>query len=161
MSNPSIHNSFGTLSEMAVGPQRVSYFRLPTITDQGLADVSRLPRTIKVLLEAVLRNENGVEVTREDVEKLIHYNPKAPAQVEIPFKPARVLMQDFTGVPAIVDLAALRSAMIRLGKDPQRINPELPVDLVIDHSVQVDRYGTAEALAANAQLEFSRNRERY
>jgi len=154
-------DSFGARSRLELKSGAVSYFRLKALLDKGLADPARLPFSIKVLLEAVLRNENGREVTREDIERLAGYDPKAPAEAEIPFKPARVLMQDFTGVPALVDLAALRSAMARQGKDAQLINPEIPVDLVIDHSVQVDEYGTQNALNVNAELEFARNRERY
>jgi aconitate hydratase len=154
-------NSFGTRTELDTGSGLVGYYHLARLQESGVADVSRLPLTIKVLLEAALRCENGHEVTRDDVLKLATYDPAAPARVEIPFKPARVLVQDFTGVPAIVDLAALRSAMARLGGDPDRVNPQIPVDLVIDHSVQVDEFGTASALGRNADLEFERNRERY
>jgi aconitate hydratase len=124
-------------------------------------DVSRLPFSIKVLLEAVLREVDGYGVTEADVYKLMNWNAKAPAPEEIPFKPARVILQDFTGVPAVVDLAAMRSAMARLGGNPQKINPVVPVHLVIDHSVQVDVFGQSIALERNAEIEFERNRERY
>jgi aconitate hydratase len=124
-------------------------------------DLDRLPYSIKVLLESVLRNCDGRLVTENDVTVLASYDPKAPARVEIPFSPARVLLQDFTGVPAVVDLAAMRSAMARLGGDPAEINPRVPVDLVIDHSVQVDAFGGPDALRINADREFERNRERY
>ena len=127
----------------------------------GISDLSRLPYSIKVLLEAVLRECDGNEVTEEDVLNLANWHAKQPAQVEIPFKPARVILQDFTGVPSLVDLAAMRSAMKRLGGDPDQIQPLIPVDLVIDHSVQVDRFGSPDALRINAQIEFERNRERY
>ncbi len=150
-------NSFGALSELSIAEDRFAYFALNSLE----RDLERMPLSIKVLLEAALRNEDGHTVTAEDVEKLAGYDAAAPARVEIPFKPARVLVQDFTGVPALVDLAALRSAMERLGGDPARVNPEVPVDLVIDHSVQVDAFGSVEALERNALLEFSRNRERY
>ena len=154
-------DSFGTRSTLDTGSGKVTWYRLERLTEAGVADVSRLPFSIKVLLEALIRTENGREVTKEDVARLAAYDPTSPTPVEFPFKPARVLMQDFTGVPAMVDLAALRSTMARLGRDPERINPELQVDLIIDHSVQVDEYNSPQALAANAALEFERNRERY
>ena len=135
-------------------------YRLDALAGRGF-NVARLPYSIKVLLEAVLRNCDGFLVTEEDVERLASYDPKAPAEEEIPFMPARVLLQDFTGVPAVVDLAAMRSAMARLGGDPNEINPRVPVDLVIDHSVQVDAFGTKAAIQINATKEFERNRERY
>ena len=154
-------NSFGARATFETGSGPAAYYRLATLQEQGLGDVERLPFSIKVLLESLLRNENGFEVTREDVERLAAYDPSAPAQVELPFKPARVVLQDFTGVPAVVDLAALRAAMHRMGGDPKAINPLVPVDLVIDHSVQVDEYDSPLALANNAAIEFDRNRERY
>jgi len=154
-------NSFDTRRQLDTGAGSFDYFRLEALERAGVAEVSRLPFTIKVLLEAALRNEDGVAITAEDVRRLASYDPRAPARVEIPFKPARVLVQDFTGVPAVVDLAALRSAIKRMGGDPERVNPEIPVDLVIDHSVQVDAFGSDAALARNAELEFQRNRERY
>ncbi|MEZ6120935.1 MAG: aconitate hydratase AcnA [Pirellulaceae bacterium] len=126
-----------------------------------MGPVSKLPYSIRVLLEAVLRNCDGYVVTEEDVKNLANWNAASPAKVEIPFMPSRVVLQDFTGVPAVVDLAAMRSAMGRLGGDPKKINPLIPVDLVIDHSVQVDRFGTDNALELNVELEFSRNKERY
>src|SRR5512144_2743090 len=124
-------------------------------------DTARLPYSLKVLLENALRLEDGTSVTSEDVEAIATWEAKADPSVEIPFQPARVLMQDFTGVPAIVDLAAMRDAMEALGGDPARINPLVPVELVIDHSVQVDEYGTREAFADNVKLEYERNQERY
>ncbi len=154
-------DSFGTLADLPGTGGKVRFFRLQSLADQGLTDVARLPRSIKVLLEAALRAENGREVTREDVAKVIAYDPANPARTEIPFLPARVLLQDFTGVPCVVDLAAMRDAMRRLGGDPARINPRIPVDLVIDHSVQVDFFGAPDALRRNADLEFARNRQRY
>ncbi|QRN79987.1 MAG: aconitate hydratase [Nocardiopsis sp. BM-2018] len=154
-------NSFGARATFDTGTGEAAYYRLATLQEQGLGDVSRLPFSIKVLLESLLRNENGYDVTREDVERLAAYDAAAPAQVELPFKPARVVLQDFTGVPAVVDLAALRAAMHRMGGDPKAINPLVPVDLVIDHSVQVDEYDSPLALASNAAIEFERNRERY
>ncbi|NKQ34647.1 MAG: aconitate hydratase AcnA [Chloroflexi bacterium] len=137
----------------------VSYYRLDALSQ--VAPVERLPYSIKVLLEALLRNCDGYLVSPEDVERLARWNAKAPEKAELPFMPARVILQDFTGVPAVVDLAALRSAMARLGGDPEKINPQVPVDLVIDHSVQVDTFGSAAALFINAEKEFVRNRERY
>ena len=113
------------------------------------------------MLESVLRNCDGQTVTEDDVKALAGWNAASPAKVEIPYKPSRVVLQDFTGVPAVVDLAAMRSAMSRLGGDPEKINPLIPVDLVIDHSVQVDQFGSAAALGLNVELEFKRNRERY
>ena len=154
-------NSFDAKASFDTGSGTAHYYRLAKLQEDGLGDVSRLPFSIKVLLEALLRNENGYNVTADDVRGLAAYNAKEPANVEIPFKPARVILQDFTGVPSVVDLAALRSAMDRLGGDPQRINPQIPVDLVIDHSVQVDEYDSPLALANNAAIEFERNRERY
>ena len=135
------------------------YYQLDKLAHLG--DVARLPFSIKVLLEALLRTCDGYAVSPADVEKLAAWNPVQPARDELPFKPSRVILQDFTGVPAVVDLAALRSAMARLGGDPKKINPQAPVDLVIDHSVQVDRFGSKFALMFNAEREFERNRERY
>ena len=154
-------DAFGARSVLNTSQEEVVYYRLGRLTEEGIADVSGLPYSIKVLLESVLRNENGREITQDDVLNVARYNPRASASIVIPFKPARVLMQDFTGVPALVDLAALRSAVARFGKDPQRINPELPVDLIIDHSVQVDVYNRPDAPEINAGLEFERNRERF
>jgi aconitate hydratase len=135
------------------------YYQLNTLAQ--FADIDRLPFSIKILLEAVLRTADGYEVMPEDVERLARWAPQMAAPFEIPFKPGRVILQDFTGVPAVVDLAAMRAAMARLGGDPGRINPIVPVDLVIDHSVQVDQFGSAYALFYNAEREFERNRERY
>ncbi|HOT98693.1 MAG TPA: aconitate hydratase AcnA [bacterium] len=141
----------------AAGP--VTFYALDTL-DQH-ASVSRLPFSIKVLLESLLRNCNGFDVTEADVIHVAGWNAAKPAEVEIPFKPARVIMQDFTGVPAVVDLAAMRSAMQRMGGDPKKIEPLIPAELVIDHSVQVDTFGSREALGRNMEIEFQRNRERY
>ena len=153
-------NSHDTLAELQTDAGTVAYHQLSRLSSIG-ADLSRTPLSIKILLEAALRAEDGVAVTAEDAVVLSQYDARSPAPREVPFSPARVLVQDFTGVPALVDLAALRSAMERLGGDPTRINPEIPVDLVIDHSVQVDVFGSADALQRNADLEFSRNKERY
>ncbi len=154
-------NSFATKESLQVGGNSYHYYRLAKLQEDGVGNVDKLPFSIKVLLESVLRNENGYDVTEEDVRNLATYNPAKPAELEIPFKPARVILQDFTGVPAVVDLAALRSAMQRMGGDPNKINPQVPVDLVIDHSVQVDEYDSPFALANNSAIEFERNRERY
>ena len=136
-------------------------YRLDAVEKAGVAAVSKLPFSIKVLLEAALRQADDFEITKEDIEKIAQWGPETAGKVEIPFKPARVVLQDFTGVPSVVDLAALRSAMQRLGGDPKKINPLVPVDLVIDHSVQVDRFGSKFALMYNADREFERNIERY
>ena len=161
MAHPAEEDTFEARSTLETASGPVDYFRLEKLEQDGLASMGRLPFSIRVLLESVLRNENGRDVTRDDVLHLARYDPAAPARQEFPFKPARVVLQDFTGVPAVVDLAALRSAMARMGGDPQRINPHNPVDLVIDHSVQVDEYGSSAALLINAEREFERNRERY
>ncbi|GIK57393.1 MAG: aconitate hydratase AcnA [Chloroflexi bacterium] len=137
----------------------VYYYRLDKLNH--LANIDRLPFSIKIMLEALLRTCDGYVVTPNDVEKLARYNAKSPVADELPFKPGRVILQDFTGVPAVVDLAAMRAAMARLGGNPKKINPIVPVDLVIDHSVQVDAFGSAAALFINAEKEFVRNRERY
>ncbi len=136
-------------------------YRLDRLEKVGLGSLSRLPFSIRVLLEAVLRHCDGELITEEDVAALAGWEAKKPAEREVPFQPARVVLQDFTGVPAVVDLAAMRSAMKRLGSDPARINPAVPVDLVIDHSVQVDLFGSPVALERNAEIEFQRNQERY
>ena len=140
---------------------RVRIFRLDRLAAHDAGRIVRLPYSIKVLLENVLRNMDGFVVTESHVACLAEWDPKAPRHTEIPFLPGRVVLQDFTGVPAVVDLAAMRSALARLGGDPARINPQIPCDLVIDHSVQVDTYGSPEAFRINAEREFERNRERY
>jgi aconitate hydratase len=153
-------NTFGARDTLHVGGKSFYYYRLEKLTEHGF-DISKLPFSIKVMLESVLRNCNGYDVTEDDVKNLAAYNAAKPLEVEIPFKLARVILQDFTGVPAVVDLASMRTAMARLGGDPLKINPLIPVDLVIDHSVQVDFYGTSDALFKNSEIEFERNRERY
>ena len=147
---------FNARSTFDTGSGQATLYRL-----SALGNVERLPFSIKVMLESVLRNCDGAIVAEEDVKRLANYNAKSPAQVEVPFKLARVVMQDFTGVPGVVDLAAMRSAAKRLGGDPKKINPLIPVDLVIDHSVQVDYFGTSDALLLNSNVEFERNQERY
>ena len=149
-------NSFNARSTLNVGGKAYTYYRL-----DAAGDISRLPFAMKILLENLLRREDGEVVTRADVEAVAAWNAQAEPAQEIAYMPARVLMQDFTGVPAIVDLAAMRDAMATLGGDPERINPLVPAELVIDHSVQVDAFGSDAAMAKNAELEFSRNRERY
>ena len=134
------------------GHGHVGIYRLSKLEDLGLGNVSALPYSIRNLLEAVLRTCDGYVVTEDDVKSLAGWQAASPAKAEIPFKPARVVLQDFTGVPAVVDLAAMRSAMQRLGGDPEKINPLIPVDLVIDHSVQVDRFGTSDALQLNVDI---------
>ena len=163
MSNgsPAPKDLFGTRQTFDTGNGTGVLYSLSALRDQGYDGIDKLPYSIKVLLECALRNCDGFLVEKKDVEKLATYDPKAPAQVEIPFMPARVLLQDFTGVPAVVDLAALRSAMARLGGDPEEINPRVPVHLVIDHSVQVDAFGQDQALFINEKREFERNAERY
>ncbi|MCS7220479.1 MAG: aconitate hydratase AcnA [Anaerolineae bacterium] len=156
-----VQDPFGTRATLETGHGPLAFYRLSRLEELGIAQLSRLPFSIKVLLEAALRQCDEFTITQEDVMALARWSPSPAAAREIPFKPARVILQDFSGVPAIVDLAALRSAMQRLGGDPSRINPLVPVDLVIDHSVQVDYFGSAYALLYNAQREFERNRERY
>jgi len=152
--------SFNALAKFEAGGQTYQYYRLEALKEAGL-DVSRLPFSLKILLENLLRYEDGVTVTADDIKALASWDPKATPSREIAFRPSRVLLQDFTGVPAVVDLAAMRDAMKRMGGDPKKINPLQPVELVIDHSVQVDEAGTALAFFSNAELEFQRNRERY
>ncbi|MFB5281672.1 aconitate hydratase AcnA [Peribacillus sp. Hz7] len=141
--------------------KQYNYYSLAAVEQAGAGQVSKLPYSIKVLLEAVLRQVDGRVITKEHVENLAKWGTSEQKEIDVPFKPSRVILQDFTGVPAVVDLASLRGAMAAVGGDPQKINPEIPVDLVIDHSVQVDKAGTADSLAANMDLEFERNTERY
>jgi aconitate hydratase A / 2-methylisocitrate dehydratase len=155
------YNPFNSRASLETQGGRATIFRLDALEKAGLGSVSKLPFSIKVLLEAVLRNCDGKLIKESEVAALAGWKAKSPAPHEVPFKPARVILQDFTGVPAVVDLAALRSAMKRLGGDPAKINPLVPVDLVIDHSVQVDVFGIPTALMKNAEIEFKRNRERY
>jgi aconitate hydratase len=152
-------DSFGARSSLQVGDREFEIFRLDALQERF--DVARLPYSIKVLLENVLRLEDGVSVSAADVEAIASWDAAAEPSAEIPFQPARVLMQDFTGVPAVVDLAAMRDAMEEIGGDPAAINPLVDVDLVIDHSVQVDAFGNERAFAVNAEHDFERNRERY
>ena len=151
-------DSFKARTTLTCGSNNVEIFSLAALKDRNVA---RLPYSLKILLENLLRFEDGVNVTRADIDALLSWDPKAAPSYEISFTPSRVIMQDFTGVPAVVDLAAMREAMIKLGGNADEINPLSPAELVIDHSVQVDAYGTADSLAKNTAIEFSRNTERY
>jgi len=153
-------DSFKSRDILKVGKREYIYYRLEALEKAGLTDLKRLPYSIRILLEAALRQCNDHEITQKDVKNIAAWTSKG-ARPGIPFLPARVVMQDFTGVPAVVDLAAMREAVSRLGGDPKKINPLVPVDLVIDHSVQVDFFATGDALQRNAEIEFQRNRERY
>jgi aconitate hydratase len=155
------NNPFGAEAKLSTPSGDLRIYRLNKLADLGIGDVNHLPISIKVLLESCLRNLDNFQVNEADVRRLAEWNAAKPNAVELPFKVARVILQDFTGVPAVVDLAAMRSAMKRAGGDPQRINPLVPVDLVIDHSVQVDDFGNKFALLHNVEKEFERNRERY
>lgn len=152
---------FHARDTLTIDGKTYTYYRLEALEKAGLTNLSRLPFSIRVLLEAALRQCNGREITEEDVRNIAAWKPVDPARPGIPFLPARVIMQDFTGVPAVVDLAAMRAAVARLGGDPKVINPLVPVDLVIDHSVQVDFFATPDALLRNTEIEFQRNQERY
>src|SRR3954466_3375012 len=152
-------NSFDARAELEVGDRTYEIYRLDAL--QSSFDVARLPFSLKVLLENLLRNEDGVGVRAADIEALASWDHNAEPATEIAFTPARVILQDFTGVPPVGDLAAMRDAMADLGGDPAKINPLVPVELVIDHSVQVDVFGTRDAFRINAEKEFERNKERY
>jgi aconitate hydratase len=154
-------NSFGTRTELRAGGQSVQIYSLPALEKAGFSGVARLPYSMKILLENLLRREDNAFVKADDIRALAQWNATGSGEKEISFMPARVLLQDFTGVPCVVDLAAMRDAVVGLGGNPERINPLQPVELVIDHSVQVDYFARADAFALNAELEFSRNRERY
>ena len=157
-----MHDQFKTLQKFDAGNGREAWlYSLPALEEQGLGKISRLPVSIRIVLESVLRNCDGKKVRHKDVEALAKWNATSPANEEIPFVVARIVLQDFTGVPLIVDLAAMRSAVKRLGRDPKIIEPLVPVDLVVDHSVQVDFFGSPRALELNLDMEFKRNRERY
>jgi aconitate hydratase len=158
---PLSRNSFGTQATISIDGTTFAYFSLSAVERATGTSISRLPFSLKVLLENLLRNEDGRFVRTADIEAVARWNPTEKKEKEISFMPARVLLQDFTGVPAVVDLAAMRDAMRRMGGDPSKINPLLPAELVIDHSVQVDHFGSPDAFALNAELEFHRNVERY
>ncbi|MCI0707677.1 MAG: aconitate hydratase AcnA [Ignavibacteriae bacterium] len=154
-------DSFKTHSELKVGSKTYKYYSLPKLEKSIGTKLNRLPVSLRILLENLLRKEDGRVVRKEDIEALVRWNPKATPDKEIAFMPARVLLQDFTGVPCVVDLAVMRDAMIAMKGNPEKINPLQPVDLVIDHSVQVDEYGTAASFLLNVEKEFERNKERY
>ncbi|MDR2981087.1 MAG: aconitate hydratase [Puniceicoccales bacterium] len=154
-------NPFHTLRPFSHGTASGSFYSLPALADAGFSKLSRLPASIRIVLESLLRNCDGKKVSEQDIRNLANWNAKTPGDYEIPFTVARVVLQDFTGVPLLVDLAAMRSAVHKLGKNPKIIEPLVPVDLVVDHSVQVDFAGTGEALQQNLDLEFYRNHERY
>ena len=157
-----MHDEFKTLRKFDAGKGREGFlYSLSALEEQGIGKISQLPVSIRIVLESVLRNCDGKKVRRKDVEALANWNAKSPGNEEIPFVVARIVLQDFTGVPLVVDLAAMRSAVKRLGRDPKIIEPLVSVDLVVDHSVQVDFFGSARALELNLEMEFKRNRERY
>src|SRR5438552_4558378 len=153
-------DSVGSRATLKAGGRGYEIFRLDALERRGLS-IARLPYSLKILLENLLRREDGRVVRAEDIEKLARWDARKVPDEEIAFMPARVLLQDFTGVPAVVDLAAMRDAMVQMGGDAKRVNPLLPAELVIDHSVIVDEFGTRTAFQVNADLEFQRNRERY
>ena len=146
---------------LEVGGKHYDYFSLDAISDAGYGDISRLPFSLKVLLENLLRYEDGRSVSISDIEQAAKWVETQKSDLEIAYRPARILLQDFTGVPAVVDLAAMRDAMLTLGGDPQKINPLNSVDLVIDHSVMIDEFGSSSAFEKNVEVEFDRNKERY
>ncbi|MDH4063912.1 MAG: aconitase family protein, partial [Acidobacteriota bacterium] len=154
-------DSFKTRKAFAAAGERVHYYSLPALAHTGFPGVERLPYSLKILLENLLRREDDAFVKADDIRALAGWDPTTAAEKEISFMPARVLLQDFTGVPCVVDLAAMRDGIVALGGDPDKVNPLQPVELVIDHSVQVDYFGTSNALELNADLEYQRNRERY
>src|SRR5947209_2951368 len=156
------HNLFGTLQKFELGNgEQGAFYSLPQLEKAGIGRISQLPVSIRLVLESVLRNCDGKRISEQNLRALANWQPKAPRTEEIPFVVARIVLQDFTGVPLLVDLAAMRSAVARLGKEPKMIEPLVPVDLVVDHSVQVDYFGTPEAMGKNLEMEFRRNRERY
>src|SRR5437762_4555021 len=156
------HDPFGTLEPFDLGDGKQGAFcSLPQLEKAGIGPVSKLPISIRLVLESVLRNCDGKRVSEQNVRALAAWSPKAARTEEIPFVVARIVLQDFTGVPLLVDLAAMRSAVARLGREPKIIEPLVPVDLVVDHSVQVDFAGTPDAMERNLEMEFRRNRERY
>src|ERR1700722_3725849 len=160
MSTP--HNLFGTFQKFELGDGHSGHFySLPALEKAGVGPISKLPVSIRLVLESVLRNCDGKKVTEESVRELAKWKPTGTRTAEIPFVVARIVLQDFTGVPLLVDLAAMRSAAAKMGKNPKIVEPLVPVDLVVDHSVQVDFFGTPDALERNLEIEFQRNRERY
>src|SRR3954468_1245064 len=154
-------NSFSSKAQIAVGRGKVELYRLDALVKAGIGDVPTLPYSLRILLENLLRHEDGRTVQPADIQAVAGWNPRHRVEHEVQLRPARVLMQDFTGVPAVCDLAAMRDAFVKLGKPAGSINPLRAADLVIDHSVQVDEYGTLTAFKKNVELEYARNRERY
>src|SRR6204780_4142561 len=156
------HNLFGTLQSFELGDGKYGkFYSLPALEKAGVGPISKLPVSIRIVLEAVLRNFDAKKVAESNIRELAQWKPNAPRTQEIPFIVARIVLQDFTGVPLLVDLAAMRSAAVKLGKNPKMIEPLVPVDLVVDHSVQVDFSGAADSMARNLDMEFLRNREPY
>ncbi|MBB6452809.1 aconitate hydratase [Salirhabdus euzebyi] len=155
------NDAYKARKQFEIDGKKYNYYHLKALEEAGIGNISRLPYSVRVLLESVLRQYDGHVIKNEHIEKLAKWGTKEGEGVDVPFKPSRVILQDFTGVPAVVDLASLRKAMVDMGGSPDSINPEVPVDLVIDHSVQVDKYGTGQALNLNMDLEFERNAERY
>ena len=153
-------DTFTTRATLSVGGKSLQYFSLPALAAQ-FPQVAALPYSLRILLENLLRREDNAFVHTDDIRAMAGWNPAKVVDKEISFMPARVLLQDFTGVPCVVDLAAMRDGIVALGGNPEKVNPLQPVELVIDHSVQVDHFGTANALALNGELEYQRNRERY
>src|SRR6186713_2917727 len=158
---PASPDTFKCLKTLKVGAKTYEYFSLPDAEKNGLTGISKLPISLKVLIENLLRHEDGRSVKADDIRAVVDWLKEKTSTREIAYRPARVLMQDFTGVPAVVDLAAMRDAMKSLGGDAQKINPQVPVHLVIDHSVMVDEFGTPQSFAKNVELEYARNSERY
>ncbi|HWS14530.1 MAG TPA: aconitase family protein, partial [Rhodocyclaceae bacterium] len=154
-------DAFKTVRKFKIGSTTGKLQSLPALEEAGIGRISRLPVSIRIVLESVLRNCDGRKVTEEHVRQLANWKPNAPRVDEIPFVVARVVLQDFTGVPLLADLAAMRGVAKKLGRNPKLIEPLVPVDLVVDHSVQIDHYGTRDALDLNMKLEFQRNNERY
>ncbi|MEP3669304.1 MAG: aconitase family protein, partial [Roseibium sp.] len=154
-------DTFKSKKTLTVGGKSYTYFSIPDAEKNGLEGVSRLPSSMKVVLENLLRFEDGRTVTADDIRAVAQWLVERKSNHEIAYRPARVLMQDFTGVPAVVDLAAMRDAAVKLGGDPKKVNPLVPVDLVIDHSVMVDYFGTHDAFKRNVEMEYERNGERY
>ncbi|MFB6357392.1 MAG: aconitase family protein, partial [bacterium] len=155
------NDSFDTKRTLSINGSSHSIFSLPELDRQGVADLDSLPFSIRVLLENLLRTEDGRATTPEDIKQVAQYDANNVADHEVAYMPSRVVMQDLTGVPAIVDFAALRDAMEDFGGDPREINPEVPAQMVIDHSVQVDQFGSKDAIRFNEKMEFQRNQERY
>ena len=154
-------DAFNTFDSISTASGKAQFASLKKLETALGASVARLPVSIRIVLESVLRNCDGVKVTPEHVKQLVNWQPNAERTDEIPFTVARVILQDFTGVPLLADLAAMRSAAQKIGKDPKKIEPLVPVDMVVDHSIQVDKFGTPDALDLNMKIEFERNQERY